>query len=199
MILIAKFIVEVFITPKRILLNFLAYNKVKTVSINKKYSLLKYYPPMVLDIVIRCFGAGIPSEECSYIADLSQIQVQKLYRIFRELIYVRQVAMQNNTVEIAPEIRKKIKVFAKRFETSEENFLKIAQKDTKFFNRDLDILDNHITESAKKFKVNKEQFVKVALKQSSLFYQTPDTLDKNITSIAEKIGTDKETLATDCI
>ena len=106
MILIAKFIVEVFITPKRILLNFLAYNKVKTVSINKKYSLLKYYPPMVLDIVIRCFGAGIPSEECSYIADLSQIQVQKLYRIFRELIYVRQVAMQNNTVEIAPEIRK---------------------------------------------------------------------------------------------
>lgn len=79
------------------------YNKVKTVSINKKYSLLKYYPPKVLDIVIRCFGAGIPSEECSYIADLSQIQVQKLYRMFRELIYVRQITILKNKYTKEPQ------------------------------------------------------------------------------------------------
>lgn len=79
------------------------YNKVKTVNINKKYSLLKYYPSKVLDIVIRCFGAGIPSEECSYITDLPQNQVQKLYRIFRELIYIRQVAILKNKHKKEPQ------------------------------------------------------------------------------------------------
>lgn len=79
------------------------YNKVKTVSINKKYSLLKYYPPKILDIVIRCFGTGISIEECSNITDVHQNQVLKLYRTFRELIYVRQVAILKNKYTKEPQ------------------------------------------------------------------------------------------------
>ena len=104
---------------------------------------------------------------------------------------VAQVAMQNKSVEIFPEIQRKVQEFAKRFGVSSDTFLKIAQKEPEFFNRNLETLDKNITESAKRFGVEKSRFVDAALKQPPLFYQSPETLDKNITESAKRFGIEK--------
>ena len=104
---------------------------------------------------------------------------------------VAQVAMQKKSAEISPEIQRKVQEFAKRFGVSSDVFLKIAQKEPKFFNRNLETLDKNITESAKRFGVEKSKIVDAALKQPSLFCQLPETLDKNITDSAKKFGVSK--------
>ena len=97
-----------------------------------------------------------------------------------------QIAIQNKQVEITPEIRKKVKEFAKLFETEEEVFFKIAQKTLEFFNQNLELMDKHTTESAKRFEIKKNEFVKAALRQPQLFCQAPETLDNNITESAKR-------------
>ena len=104
---------------------------------------------------------------------------------------VAQVAMQKKSAEISPEIQRKVQEFAKRFGVSSDVFLKIAQKEPEFFNRNLETLDKNITESAQRFGVSKSQFVDAALKQPQLFYQSLETLDKNITDSAKKFGVSK--------
>ena len=104
---------------------------------------------------------------------------------------IAQVAMQNKPVEISPELRKKSQDFAQRFEVKTEEYVKIVQKDPKFFNRKLETLDKNVTASAQRFGVEKTKFVEVALKQPSLFQQSPETLDKNITASAQRFGVEK--------
>ena len=104
---------------------------------------------------------------------------------------VAQVAMQKKSAEISSEIQRKVQEFAQRFGVSSDVFLKIAQKEPQFFNRDLETLDKNITESAKRFGVSKSQFLDAALKQSPLFCQSPETLDKNITDSAKRFGVEK--------
>ena len=104
---------------------------------------------------------------------------------------IAQVAMQKKSAEISPEVLRKVQEFAKRFGVSSDVFLKIAQKEPEFFNRNLETLDKNITESAQRFGVSKSQFVDAALKQPQLFYQSLETLDKNITDSAKKFGVSK--------
>ena len=104
---------------------------------------------------------------------------------------IAQVAMQNKPVEISPELRKKSQDFAQRFEVKTEEYVKIVQKDPKFFNRKLETLDKNVTASAQRFGVEKTKFIEVALKNPQLFYQSPETLDKNITTSAQRFGIEK--------
>ena len=104
---------------------------------------------------------------------------------------IAQVAMQKKSAEISPEIQRKVQEFVKRFGVSSDVFLKIAQKEPEFFNRNLETLDKNITDSAKRFGVEKSKFVVIALKQPQLFYQSPETLDKNITDSAKRFGVEK--------
>ena len=107
---------------------------------------------------------------------------------------IAQVAMQKKSAEISPEIQRKVQEFAKRFGVSSDAFLKIAQKEPKFFNRNLEILDKNIKESAKKLGIPKSMLVKSALMRHALFFQSPEKLDKNITEAANSLEIEKSIL-----
>ena len=56
----------------------------------QKYSIFKTYPAIINDIVLRCFCENINSIKASHIVNIGEDQVQKIYTIFRTLIYQRQ-------------------------------------------------------------------------------------------------------------
>lgn len=56
----------------------------------QKYSIFKTYPAIINDIVLRCFCENINSIKTSHIVNIGEDQVQKIYTIFRILIYNRQ-------------------------------------------------------------------------------------------------------------
>ena len=56
----------------------------------QKYSIFKTYPAIINDIVLRCFCENINSIKTSHIVNIGEDQVQKIYTIFRTLIYQRQ-------------------------------------------------------------------------------------------------------------
>ena len=56
----------------------------------QKYSIFKTYPAIINDIVLRCFCENINSIKTSHIVNIGEDQVQKIYTIFRTLIYNRQ-------------------------------------------------------------------------------------------------------------
>ena len=56
----------------------------------QKYSIFKTYPAIINDIVLRCFCENINSIKVSHIVNIGEDQVQKIYTIFRTLIYQRQ-------------------------------------------------------------------------------------------------------------
>lgn len=56
----------------------------------QKYSIFKTYPAIINDIVLRCFCENIHSNKTYNIVNIGEDQVQKIYTIFRTLIYQRQ-------------------------------------------------------------------------------------------------------------
>lgn len=62
----------------------------KKQSIFTKYSFFKYYPKVTIDLVLRCFCESISTTKTSHIISMGEDQVQKIYTIFRMLIYERQ-------------------------------------------------------------------------------------------------------------
>ena len=62
----------------------------KKQSISAKYSIFKYYPKVTIDLVLRCFCESISTTKVSHILSMGEDQVQKIYTIFRTLIYERQ-------------------------------------------------------------------------------------------------------------
>ena len=66
------------------------YYYCKKISVAFKYPLLKKYPAFIIDMVIRCFCEFLNSYKTANITGLSAEQIQKLYTIFRTLIYERQ-------------------------------------------------------------------------------------------------------------
>lgn len=57
----------------------------------KNNSILSYYPAKTIDIIIRGFCCSIPGYKLSYILGVGEDQVNKIYNIFRNLIYTRQL------------------------------------------------------------------------------------------------------------
>lgn len=66
------------------------YFYTKKQSISAKYSILKYYPKVTIDLVLRCFCESISTTKVSHILSVGEDQIQKFYTIFRMLIYERQ-------------------------------------------------------------------------------------------------------------
>ena len=56
----------------------------------QNYSIFKNYPAIINDIVLRCFCENIHSNKTYNIVNIGEDQVQKIYTIFRTLIYQRQ-------------------------------------------------------------------------------------------------------------
>ncbi len=63
------------------------YFYVKKVPEIQKHSLFQYYNSNIIEIIIRCFCASIPSYKASVIANIGADQARKFYKIFRILIY----------------------------------------------------------------------------------------------------------------
>ena len=72
------------------------YFYTKTQSISAKYSIFKYYPKVTIDLVLRCFCESISTTKTSHIISMGEEQVQKIYTIFRTLIYERQEKQLRN-------------------------------------------------------------------------------------------------------
>lgn len=68
----------------------------KKQSISAKYSIFKYYPKVTIDLVLRCFCESISTTKVSHILSMGEDQVQKIYTIFRTLIYERQEKQLRN-------------------------------------------------------------------------------------------------------
>lgn len=68
----------------------------------------------------------------------------------------------------------------------------ITNKDVSFFNKNLQLLDEHITNSAKRFELERDVMVKAGLRYPNLFCQNTDTLDSNITEAAKLLEVDKQ-------
>ena len=56
----------------------------------KPISTLKYFPPQVIDLVIRCFCTNITSNDAQNLCIVRENAMTNLYNYFRELIYERQ-------------------------------------------------------------------------------------------------------------
>ena len=63
------------------------YLYVKKVPEIQKHSLFQYYNSNIIEIIIRCFCASIPSYKASVIANIGADQARKFYKIFRIIIY----------------------------------------------------------------------------------------------------------------
>lgn len=72
------------------------YFYTKKQSISVKYSIFKYYPKVTIDLVLRCFCESISTTKVSNILSVGEDQVQKIYTIFRTLIYERQEKQLRN-------------------------------------------------------------------------------------------------------
>ena len=64
------------------------YNKM--IKKGNNYSLFKYYPPIIIDVVIKSFCVPIPAYKAALISGVGEVQAMKLYNIFRTAIYKRQ-------------------------------------------------------------------------------------------------------------
>lgn len=63
------------------------YFYVKKVPEIQKHSLFQYYSSNIIEIIIRCFCASIPSYKASMVANIGEDQARKFYKIFRTIIY----------------------------------------------------------------------------------------------------------------
>lgn len=68
--------------------NIYSYQKKQKVS--DKYSIFKYYPKATIDVILKCFCESIVTTKVSHILLIGEPQVQKIYTIFRTLIYDKQ-------------------------------------------------------------------------------------------------------------
>lgn len=68
--------------------NIYSYQKKQKVS--DKYSIFKYYPKAIIDVILKCFCESIITTIVSHILSIGEPQVQKFYTIFRTLIYDKQ-------------------------------------------------------------------------------------------------------------
>ena len=87
------------------------YSKKK--SISAKYSIFKYYPKVTIDMVLRCFCESITTTKTSHILSMGEDQVQKIYTIFRTLIYERQEKWLRNFYAQEPQNARHRKFFEK--------------------------------------------------------------------------------------
>ncbi|MBQ3311506.1 hypothetical protein IJG72_05450 [bacterium] len=72
------------------------YSYQKKQKVSDKYLIFKYYPKATIDMVLKCFCESIITTKVSHILSIGEPQVQKLYTIFRTLIYERQKKLLDN-------------------------------------------------------------------------------------------------------
>ena len=81
--------------------NIYSYQKKQKVS--DKYSIFKYYPKAIIDVILKCFCESIITTIVSHILSIGEPQVQKFYTIFRTLIYERQKKLLDNYYSKEPQ------------------------------------------------------------------------------------------------
>ncbi len=83
-------ILNAIISENKLLYKNGVYTYLKQQNISDKYPILKYYPKATIDLVLKCFCESITTTKTSHILSMGEDQMQKIYTIFRKIIYERQ-------------------------------------------------------------------------------------------------------------
>lgn len=83
-------ILNAIISENKLLYKNGVYSYLKKQTVSDKYPILKYYPKATIDLVLKCFCESITTTKTSHILSMGEDQVQKIYTIFRKIIYEQQ-------------------------------------------------------------------------------------------------------------
>ncbi len=83
-------ILNTIISENKLLYKNGVYSYLKKQTVSDKYPILKYYPKATIDLVLKCFCETITTTKTSHILSMGEDQVQKIYTIFRKIIYKQQ-------------------------------------------------------------------------------------------------------------
>lgn len=83
-------ILNAIISENKLLYKNGVYSYLKKQTVLNKYPILKYYPKATIDLVLKCFCESITTTKTSHILSMGEDQVQKIYTIFRKIIYEQQ-------------------------------------------------------------------------------------------------------------
>jgi len=89
------------------------YFYLKKQNISDAYPILKYYPKATIDMVLRCFCESINTTKTSHILSMGEDQVQKIYTIFRKIIYEQQKKLLDNNYSKNPQNARHRRFFEK--------------------------------------------------------------------------------------
>ena len=79
------------------------YSYQKKQKVTDKYSIFKYYPKAIIDVILKCFCESIITTKVSHILSIGEPQVQNFYTIFRTIIYERQKKLLDNYYSKEPQ------------------------------------------------------------------------------------------------
>lgn len=96
-------ILNAIISENKLLYKNGVYTYLKIQNISDTYPILKYYPKATIDMVLRCFCESITTTKTSHILSMGEDQVQKIYTIFRKIIYEQQKKFLDNNYSKNPQ------------------------------------------------------------------------------------------------
>ena len=85
------------------------YCKQKTIS--TKYPAFQYYSKETINLIIRCFCSGISTTKTMNIVEICHSSVENFYKIFRKMLYERQLCLLKQYYCSRPQIHKTRRFF----------------------------------------------------------------------------------------